>query len=192
VLVRAADEAESLFTMPAGEVATRAMAQERARFASQVRQWSATPDLQAERVGYRRVLTDDESAQWRERLTARWGLVNLAWHPMISTDIPSEVMILRGDSMWEKQNVELVRHALHSLHAERMVELREHGPEYVLEVDLMAPRYTGAEGVWADESLSWIAYASHEQTVAIGGTLAESVAKIWPDIEVWRWSPDFR
>lgn len=124
-LCRAAGAAESVFTQPAGEVEARAMAEERDRFVRQVRICVATPELRADPVGYRRVLAKDESAQWRARLAARWGLVDLMWHPMISADVPGDAVILRDDSMWEEPNVDVFRHALGRLGVRRVIELRE-------------------------------------------------------------------
>jgi hypothetical protein len=184
-----AAEAQSLFTRSDNEIETRVMGEERARFASQVRSWLATPDLQAEPIGYRRVLTRAESAEWRERLEARWGVENLVWYPMISADIPSDVLIVRDDAVWEEPNVEVIRRSLQALGVRRVAELRELGdPDHLLDLHLMAPKYTGAEGIWTDESLSWIAYASHEGTVAFGGTLAEGLERSWPDLDAWRWT----
>ncbi|GHJ47120.1 hypothetical protein Cs7R123_44620 [Catellatospora sp. TT07R-123] len=188
-LSRAGSEAGSVFTQPDDEVEARAIAQERARFLQQVQQWATMPELPADPVGYRRVMTTAESMYWRERLQERFGVVRLAWHPMISAEIPSDVVILRGDAMWEEPNIDAVRAVLGRLGVRRVVELREHGPEYEVEVGLMTPRYTGAEGVWCDDSLSWIAYASHEATVAFGGTLAQGLASGWPQAQAWRWSP---
>ncbi|MBE1498164.1 hypothetical protein H4696_005264 [Amycolatopsis lexingtonensis] len=59
----------------------------------------------------------------------------------------------------------------------------------LIDVDLVAPRYTGAEGVWSDDPLTWVAYASHEGTVAFGGRLAAALPTLWPDLDRWRWSP---
>jgi len=187
-MVLAAAEAQSLLTRSDSEIETRVMADERARFATQVRSWLVTADLYAEPVGYRRTLTTAESVDWRERVAARWGLRDLMWHPMISADVPRDVLNVRADSVWEEPTVEAIRRTLSALGVARVVELREYGPEYLLDLHLMAPRYTGAEGVWADESLSWIAYASHEATVAFGGTLAVGLETTWPDLDAWRWT----
>jgi len=89
---------------------------------------------------------------------------------------------------WEEPNIEVIRQALSALGVRRVAELREYGPDFLLDLHLMAPQYTGAEGIWADESLSWIAYASHEGTVAFGGTLAESIEWTWPDLDAWSWT----
>lgn len=37
--------------------------------------------------------------------------------------------------------------------------------------------------------LTWVAYASHEGTVAFGGQLAAALPTLWPDLDRWRWSP---
>ncbi len=186
-LVRSGGEAESLFTKPNGDIEARAMAEERTQFAVQVRAWSNTPDLPAAPLAYRRVLTKDESAEWRERLEARWDVVDLVWHPMLSPAIPDGVMILRSEALGEEPNLERFRAVLHRCGAERVIELREYGPDYELDVSLAVPEYAGAEGIWCDESLSWIAYASHEGTVSFGGTVADGLATAWSDIDAWRW-----
>ncbi|NUT04363.1 MAG: hypothetical protein HOV76_12855 [Hamadaea sp.] len=174
LLRRAAAEADSLFTRPADETEARAMADERGLFAGRVREWAAQPDLQVEPIGYRRVLTKDESAEWRERAQVRWGVVNLVWYPMLPDDVPREVLIVPESTMWEEPTAALIRQVLHDLGARRVVELREGGPDYAIELSLMVPCYSGGtEGIWVDESLDWIAYASHEDTVAFGGTLAD-------------------
>jgi hypothetical protein len=36
--------------------------------------------------------------------------------------------------------------------------------------------------------LGWIAYASHEGTVAFGGLLASALSATWRNLEEWRWS----
>jgi hypothetical protein len=78
---------------------------------------------------------------------------------------------------------------LHELGGRRVTELREDGLDYLLDVE-NAPRHTGVEGVWSDNTLSWIAYASHEGTVALGGRLAVSLNTTWADLYRRRWSPD--
>lgn len=72
----------------------------------------------------------------------------------------------------------------------RVVEIREHGePGSLLDLDAFQPTYTGAEGIWTDETLDWIAYASHESSVAFGGTLAERLRTSWTDLAEWDWVP---
>ena len=66
-------------------------------------------------------------------------------------------------------------------------EFRERGPDRVVAVDWLTPTYNGAEGLWTDESLSWIAYASHEGSVAFGGSIVPHLKAAWIGIDRWRW-----
>lgn len=182
-LVRAAEKAQSPFTDPRGSDLEAA---ERRRFARTVSSWMYGAPLTAEPLGYRRVLSPDESTDWRRRLASRWGLPSdLAWHPMVAGPVPADVLVLRAEVMWDGPGADLVRLALRRLGRPRVVELRERGPEYLLEPDLLELTYTGAEGTWIDETLDWLAYASHEGTVALGGTVAAELA---PHVEEWRWA----
>jgi hypothetical protein len=90
--------------------------------------------------------------------------------------------------MWDGPGAGLVRQALINRGGHRVTELREYGVDYLLDIELFAPRYTGAEGVWSDHTLHWIAFASHHGTVAFGGTLMGGLRAIWRDIDSFRWS----
>lgn len=187
-LLEAAATAQSPLTEPASnEVAAAVMAEERRLFSSAVQEWAGRGDLQVRPLPYRRVLT---SAARQQQLQRRWGLVGRAWHPMIAAETPPEVLILVEAVMWElPEAVTYVRTALRAAGGGRVTELREYGEEYLIDVDLVAPRYTGAEGVWSDDTLAWVAYASHEGTVAFGGHLAATLPALWPGLDRWRWSP---
>jgi hypothetical protein len=188
-LVEAAATARSSFTEPEpNQVAVAVMAEERLLFSSAVRGWAARDDLRVRPLPYRRVLTAAESAARQRQLHRRWGLVERAWHPMIAAPTPPDVLVLTEASMWDEQAVAHVRAALRTAGAGRVTELHEYGEDYLIDVDLVAPRYTGAEGVWSDDTLTWIAYASHEGTVAFGGHLATTLTTTWPDLDRWRWT----
>ncbi|MCL7458315.1 hypothetical protein AB0J85_24175 [Micromonospora echinofusca] len=88
---------------------------------------------------------------------------------------------------WDTKSAR-VRQVLQDAGGQRAAELREYGADYLVDLDLFVPRYTGAEGVWSDNSLAWIAYASHEGTVAFGGLLATALTTRWPDVRRWHWS----
>jgi hypothetical protein len=76
----------------------------------------------------------------------------LAWHPMLPDPIPHDVLVLAERAMWDRHALPMVRRALRDIGGRRVVELREHGADHLLDIDLVAPRYTGAEGVWSDAS----------------------------------------
>ncbi|MFI9848585.1 hypothetical protein ACIHFD_67095 [Nonomuraea sp. NPDC051941] len=188
-LAAAADRAQSPFTQPAAnEAAAKAMAEERHLFQSTLQGWVTRGGLRVTPLAYRRVLTPAESAERQEQLQQRWGLVGRSWHPMLAEPTPPDALVLTEASMWDEQGLAQVRAALVEMSGGRVTELREYGADYLVDVEMFAPWYTGAEGVWSDGSLTWIAFASHEGTVAFGGQLAAALEAEWVDLDRWRWS----
>lgn len=170
-----------------GAVELEAVAQESALFDSAVRTWLSVPDLDVEPLGYRRVLDADESSTWRTRLAKRWGVQGSSWHPMLAEPVPPDVLVLTDAAMQSRQGIARIRDALRKLGVERVVELREYGADYLLDLDLFVPTYNFAEGVWTDDSLDWIAFASHEGTLAFGGLMAGTLPTLWKNLDDWRW-----
>ncbi|MFI9009130.1 hypothetical protein ACIGNX_18075 [Actinosynnema sp. NPDC053489] len=186
-LVEAAGSARSVFTSGwVGRVEAEVADEERRRFAAAVRAWRSGAGGPVGHMAYRRVLGPAESHEWRRRLASRWGVRNLSWHPMIADEVPDGVLVLREEAMWDGPGTDVVREALRG--RGRVVELREHGAEHLLDLDLLDPVYTGAEGMWTDDALDWLAFASHEGTVAFGGVLADRLPRLWPDLDGWRWT----
>jgi len=187
-LDRAADTAQSLSTEHSGgAVELEVMANERALFEAAVRTWLSVPDLDVEPLGYRRVLDPAESSTWRTRLAERWGVRATSWHPMLAEPVSPDVLVLTDAAMNSRQGITRVRDALRKLGCGRVVELREHGADYLLDLDLFVPTYNSAEGVWTDDSLDWIAFASHEGTLAFGGLMASTLPTVWKNLDDWRW-----
>lgn len=188
MMLTAAERVHCPFTEPPyDDVEAQAIADERRLFAAKVRHWTTLPDFRTDPVPYRRVLTPEESSAWRASLQQRWGVQNGWWHPLLSSSVPNDVLVLTGESMWEGDGVDQVRRVLRELGRPRVVELREYGADYLLDVEIMAPRYTGPEGFWIDERHDWIAYASHEGAVAFGGALSAGLVATWPEVDSWRW-----
>ncbi|GAA2568199.1 hypothetical protein GCM10010435_47530 [Winogradskya consettensis] len=184
----AAEAAQSPFTeLPNDEIETEAIALERRLFAVNVRRWLAQPDLRVDPLPYRRVLAPGESTFWRAELQNRWGVRGGLWHPLMESPVPQDVLVLAEHAMWADDGVAAVRRALRDRGRGRVVEVREYGADYLLDAEIFAPRYTGAEGLWTDADQDWIAYASHEGTVAFGGVLAAGLVTAWPGIGEWRW-----
>lgn len=188
-LAEAADTAQPPFTQPeSNEVAAKAMAEERRLFQTILQGWVTRADLPVEPLPYRRVLTPAESAERQEQLQQRWGLEGRSWHPMLAGPIPPDVLVLAEASMWDEQKLAQVRATLLEMNGGRVTELREYGADYLIDIEMFEPQYTGAEGVWSDGTLTWIAFASHEGTVAFGGRLAAALEAKWIDLDQWRWS----
>jgi hypothetical protein len=65
-----------------------------------------------------------------------------------------------------------------------LARLRELDTDTDREIDLalLEPVYTGAEGYWTDASLNWLVYASHESSVTVAGQrLLPLFQQRWPD-----------
>ncbi|KJK44471.1 hypothetical protein UK23_29240 [Lentzea aerocolonigenes] len=190
-LATAASTAQSVFTTNLGPIEAEATAAERELFRRAIKGWLAAPDPQVEPLPYRRVLSDEEAEGWRRRLEQRWGFERnmTEWHPIIG-DVPEGVIALNSAAVWDGPGTELVRAALRDMGLRRVIEIREHGdPGSLLDLDAFEPTYTGAEGIWTDETLEWVAYASHEASVAFAGTLADRLRSSWPDLDDWAWAP---
>lgn len=71
---------------------------------------------------------------------------------------------------------------------DRVFQLREHGDSnYLLSVDGWEPCYDGTEGFWFPESLHWIMYASHENSMTTGGILTDAIFRCWPGASEHFW-----
>lgn len=190
-LATAATTAQSIFTANLGAIEAEVTGAERDLFRRSIKSWLTAKDLAVEPLPYRRVFGDEEAQAWRRRLEQRWGFERngTAWHPIIG-DVPEDVIALHADAIWDGRGIELVREALAGMGLRRVVEIREHGdPGSLLDLEAFTPTCTGAEGTWTDETLDWIAYASHESSVAFGGTLAERLRTSWTDLADWDWVP---
>lgn len=69
----------------------------------------------------------------------------------------------------------------------RIWELRDYGVEYCQDVLLFNPTYNGYEGYWTSDDLDWIVYASHEDSVTVGGWLLDRIKARWSDWEQHIW-----
>ncbi|GGN04500.1 hypothetical protein GCM10011609_49740 [Lentzea pudingi] len=189
-LSTAAATAQSAFTTRLSRTEKKATAEERELFGEAIQVWSNDEDLAVEPLPYWRVLRDEEAEGWHHRLAERWDAQGTTWHPMIGGDVPAGVLVVSAAAVTEGPGTEKVRDALRDMGVHRVVELREHGdPGSLIGLDAFEPTYTGAEGIWTDETLDWVAYASHESSVAFGGTLAERLRTSWPDHADWGWAP---
>ncbi|GIE88914.1 hypothetical protein [Actinoplanes regularis] len=187
VLLRAAEVEQPSDSSAADDIEGRAVQDERERYRSIVRALPSCPDSRTSPLGYRRVLTTEESSAWRLPLRRRWGVEDGIWHPMLAGPVPTGVLVLTDAAVMHTEGAEVVRRALRGMGRQRVVELREYGADYLLDVEMFSPRYTGAEGLWTDAHEDWLAYASHEGTVAFGGALADAIEAHWPDLDRWRW-----
>ena len=189
VLAATGASAESIFTRPPnGEAEQRAMNEEREQFAQYIRGLSNEELAEVDALPYRRTLTQAESTRAWKELNERWG-VDGYWYPLDrppDADPPPHTQAFTAEPFFEQDLQEHLRAALADLGVSRAWELRELDTDTNKEIELavLEPVYTGAEGYWMDVSLAWLVYASHENSVTVAGErLLPELLRRWPD---WR------
>jgi hypothetical protein len=147
---------------------------------------AATPQMP-----YRRVLDSDTVEASYAKLRAVWGLNQKNWHPIIAPDYPDSVLVVDDSAIWmlADERPGFMPTWLVGIASERIYELREYGPSAMIARSEFLPVYTGAEGFWFDDSLTWLAYASHESSVAFAGTIRSNIEREWPEAADFPWTP---
>lgn len=190
LLVLAGRTAESMFTRPPNEdAATRTMDEERDLFCTYVEGLSESELQRVEPLPYRRVLGVAESKRLWSALAERWGTQGDYWHPLISEELPPDVMAFQAEWFHKDVPDKSLRGILAGRGVDRFWELREGGsedgePEYEMELSLLAAVYDGREGYWTSGGMDWLIYASHESSITVAGEwLLDAVKAGWPE---WR------
>jgi hypothetical protein len=187
LLAMAGAQAQSIFTCPSvGDVEQRAMDEEREQFARYVRGLSYEQLARVEPLPFARTLPEAESARIWPELKNRWG-VERYWYPLgraSDAEPPPHAEAFNADPFFDPELQQQLRDALAELGVSRVWELRELDTDTDKEIDLalLEPVYTGAEGYWTDASLDWLVYASHESSVTVAGqALLPELQHRWPD-----------
>lgn len=150
---------------------------ERDRFADAIEKVSSGELASQEPLFYRRVLNTAEVAELWQKISDKWGVTGGYWYPSGNRTHASLVALRLGDGDEAKLQRALGKFLTYQ-GAERIYELREHGREnYLLDPDAAEPFYNGAEGYWFSDTNDWIVYCSHEQTMTLGGTIANIARK---------------
>ena len=187
----AVSNAQDMFTEPPnGPIEQEVMKEERATLLRYIDQVTESDLASVKPLFYRRVLSPSESQEVWAKLQSAWNIKSGYWYPL--ADHPEKDVEAFQDSYFEKEvGFEQLRAMLHSKTINNVLELREYGPEYVIELSAFEPLYNGAEGYWCDESLTWIIYASHESSITIGGWLLEEIKRKWPSWKERIWTTPF-
>lgn len=126
------------------------------------------------------MLSDEESEWIRARLRDRWGPDAAArWYPLVA-ERPADVEAFQAPWFWHETHRSLLPAILRRREVSRIWEIREGGLAARLDSELFEPVYNGEEGFWTSDALDWIAYASHESSLTIGGWLLDEVRAAWP------------
>jgi hypothetical protein len=160
--------------------------EEREALADLIERWSKSDIPEQSPLPYRRVLTDDEIAELRQKLKRVWGIGKGYWYPMTEEVHPATAgfpLVAVAENVHGRMPLDVktysgnldrdIRRFLREQSIERVFELRtEYGHSYRLDTRLADMRYTGSEGFWFSDRDDWIVYCSHEGAVTLGGAIA--------------------
>lgn len=122
---------------------------------------SAVPNMP-----HRFTFSKEVAATLQKNVEARFG----RWNGGKAEISPSEsIAILHIDALGRDGYVRL-KAVLAKLGAQRIFELKESGLCREIELHDATFAYDGEEASWFDASLTWFVNASHEQSIAFGGT----------------------
>ncbi|PQV63720.1 hypothetical protein B1R32_10960 [Abditibacterium utsteinense] len=126
-------------------------------------------------------------------LRNEWYLEDDFWFPLTVSEnekLPPYTEAFEYFSFKQELTYETLRQILAEQQIETLYELREDGTMCEIELSEFHPIYTGLEGYWFTPQLDWLIYASHEDSITIGGKwLLPAVQAAWPDWEqhIWTW-----
>jgi hypothetical protein len=144
-----------------------------------------------ETVKPRQIRGLDREQLW-QRLADTWAVGAVYWYPL--AEVPRRDVLAFQAPHFEQALVAGER--LHAILAargvERAFELREGGSAYEIRLSDLDPAYTGDEGFWCSDAMDWVLYASHENSLAVGGEwLIAGVKSAWPEWKRYVWTAPF-
>ena len=152
--------------------AQNAEQEERNLFVDAIRSAVADGPPEQQPLHYRRTLSAQEVDELRGKLAATWGITKSYWYPLDTKSHPSLVAFELAKIDEPALQLE-IKHFLRKNGVQRILELREFGPEnYCVQAGVEDLFYgTGGEGFWVSDTNDWIVYCSHEGTITLGGTI---------------------
>lgn len=137
-----------------------------------------------------RTLPDAERDALWERASSVWDIRDQYWYPLADTS-RADVVAFTAAAFHAAGGVEWLRATLGAHGVERVIETRELAELPTREIDVVDAdfAYEFAEGYWCDARHDWIVYASHEDSLTIGGRwLIDAIMQLWPEGEAHVWS----
>jgi len=188
-VVNAGSQADDDFTRSSiCEIDAAAMDDEREKFCRFVDSLTEEDVTSVDPISYRRVLGSEEASAVWAGLAERWNISQRSyWYPLIEFS-HTNVVAYDAESFHNAVPAHAIVRNLHKLGVERVWELREFGPEYEQDIELLDPYYNGAEGFWTSAGFNWIIYASHESSITVGGELLDFVRQSCPKWNSHRWN----
>lgn len=154
-------------------------------------------------VPFRRVLGRIEGKQIHNRLTKKWGTHGFGWYAPTDSRNPN-IEVFTDRHFQEDLGAAPIRAILAENGTSRLWELRQFGPSYELDLDVVDLQYCGSqaysyisgggcEAYWFAMTMDWIIYIDKEGEITIGGWLLDALKKVWnnwSERRAPRWDPD--
>ena len=187
LIAEAGRVAEPTFTPPRGKIKKQVMDEERASFIRYINEISEKSLESIQLLPFRKILSVKESSGIWKLIQDAWEIPNDYWYPLTGKK-PPNVEAFQDEYFERNISNDILIKFFNDRGVMRFWELREHGAEYEMAIEIFEPYYNSAEGFWTSSSLDWIVYCSHERSVSVGGWLLDEVKQSWPDWEKYLWT----
>ena len=190
LLVLSAEVATPFLGIKEDEISRQAEREIRQQFACLIENFDST--FEVEPLPYRKVLFGDELQAIAKILREKWGATKSYFYPLdeAKSSYAPTYFAYNDVDFEEAIPDEKLMEILHKRGINRVYEIREWGDEnYLQDVELMNPSYTGAEVFISSGKWDWLFYASHELSVTTGGWLTQAIWDEWPNWEQAKYNP---
>lgn len=183
--------AENDFTSYDRAEAKAAVQEEREAFAAFIREVPVSVLSAVDLLPFVRVLPLEEAERVWESVEQAWGVERRRyWYPLAEAK-RADLEAFHASHFHHAITSEQLEAMLAERGVDRVWELRESGLEYEQDVSVFEPQYDGAEGVWTSSAYDWIVYASHEDSITVGGWMLDEVKQAWPEWMHHIWTSPF-
>ena len=182
LILNAGKIAKEIFTQGAHcPIETSAILEECETFYSYIRKLNDSELANVQPLPDSRVLTTIESEYMWNLLRERWQIHKRDyWYPLTECTL-DDIEAFQDKYFHDFCSSFALDELLISHGVTRLWEFCEDGLVYEQEVSIIEPCYYGEEAYWTSGDMDWIIYASHENSITIGGWLLREVKAAWPE-----------
>jgi len=167
LLILAAQTGESVFTeKPKNSFEKNAIAEEREITVAYFEK--LRPDPGEILLPFRYRFSNNESIKFRTSTFEFWNINDSYWYPLSESD-KKDIIALQADIFLENFHFNITQ-TLNDLYPEEHIyEIDEDESVTEMDIALLDCYYGGSEKYWTNKSRQWIIYASHENSLTLGG-----------------------